>query len=94
MNHSDARAQANTLPTAVRLGTHWTQADLDKLRALLGEGKVDREVAVSLQRSLYAVRAAKRILTERREHAPKTPTASRAVLPYDLGFTSLEAMGF
>lgn len=92
MTNYDARSQATTLPTATRLGDHWTQTELNKLQEARKAGMPDRETAVSLHRSLYGVRAAVSNLTERLERAPRHRT--KVELPYDRGFTSLAEMGF
>jgi hypothetical protein len=89
-NASDAAAQAATLPTATRTGTTWTQRELDQLAAarLVQPAKV---TAKQLHRTLYSVRSQVRKVEA---GATRTPRPTRTVLPYDLGYTSLEAMGF
>jgi len=87
----DAEAQAISLPSATRLRTHWTQAELDSLQALKAAGVPDRVAATELHRSLYGVRYAKQNPLERANHAPAQPRQRGA---FDRGFTSLEEMGF
>lgn len=87
MTHAHA-LQTVSLPTATRNGTHWTETELDKI-------KTDRsiaELAAELNRTWYAVASARRVTSERAERA--STVARKAELPYDRGFTTLEAMGF
>lgn len=89
MTHYDAAAQAATLPTATRNGTHWTQKELDELHVLRQLDVRGQEIAVALHRSLYAVRAASRVTVEKAVKA--APTNQRA-LPFDRGFTDIESL--
>lgn len=89
-NVYDAKAQATTLSTATRRGSHWTQRELDDLARMRAEGQTAQRAAAVLKRSLYGVRAI-RNTEERRERAT---ARQRTVLPYDRGFTTLEEMGF
>lgn len=88
-NAYEIAAQARTLPTATRTGTHWTQTELDQLRAFREQGKPGTDIATALHRTLYGVRAAARVRTERAEIATRT---ARPVLPYDLGYTDIESL--
>lgn len=90
-NLSDTRSQARTLETATRIHTHWTQRDLDVLKDCRSKGVPDRVTAEALRRSLYGVRSAVKVLSERRE---KAPAFRKPELPFDRGFTTLEEMGF
>jgi hypothetical protein len=90
---SEARAQADTLPTATRLHSHWTQKELDQLRQLRATGCGDKAVALALHRSLYSVRAAAGVTVEKLVRA--TPAAARHTDPaWERGWTTLEDMGF
>lgn len=92
---TETAAQNETLATATRKGTHWTQAELDQLRELFAKGQPDVLTAKQLHRSLYAVRSARRIGTELNERAVATPTltlSERTETRYT--GTTLEAMGF
>lgn len=81
-------AQAETLATATRKGTHWTQTELDKVK----EDRSIKDLAKELNRTWYAVATARKVAQERTERAQ---AATRKVeLPYDRGFTTLEDMGF
>lgn len=81
-------AQAETLATATRKGTHWTQTELDKVK----EDRSIKDLAKELNRTWYAVATARKVDQERGERA--LVTARKAELPYDRGYTTLEAMGF
>jgi len=85
---STVAAQSRTIETATRTGTHWTQSELDKAR----EDRPLEDIARQLNRTLYAVTAARTVREERRPKATPTTTVGR--LPFDQGYTTLEAMGF
>jgi hypothetical protein len=87
---STVAAQSATLATATRTGTHWTQTELDAVREAT-EPLV--KVAQRLNRTLYAVTAARKVSEERAERAADR-TARRPELPFDRGFYTLEDMGF
>jgi hypothetical protein len=87
---STVAAQSATLATATRTGTHWTQTELDAVREAT-EPLV--KVAQRLNRTLYAVTAARKVSEERAERAADR-TNRRPELPFDRGFYTLEDMGF
>lgn len=94
MTDYDATQQAATLATAKRLGSHWTQAELDKLARLSG-AQTDAVTAVELGRTLYGVRGARQNLAERTERAVNDRRYRKGGTALDdRGFTSLEDMGF
>lgn len=81
-------AQAETLATASRKGTHWTQSELDKVK----EDRSIKDLAKELNRTWYAVATARKVAQERTERAQAI--TRKVELPYDRGYTTLEAMGF
>lgn len=81
-------AQAETLATASRKGTHWTQTELDMVK----EDRSIKDLAKELNRTWYAVATARKVAQERGERVQVT--TRKVELPYDRGFTTLEAMGF
>lgn len=94
MTSYDANAQAVTLPTATRLGSHWTQEELDKLRSL-SEKQTDVVTAAQLHRTLFAVRSARGTLEEKLERAVNDRRYRKGGTVYDeVGYTSFEEMGF
>lgn len=80
------RAQAATLATATRKGTHWTEAELEAIRTTTAPLA---EVAKQFGRTLYAVTSARSVTHERTERSVATHT-THAPLPYDRGFTADE----
>jgi hypothetical protein len=68
---STVAAQSATLATATRTGTHWTQSELDAVREAT-EPLV--KVAQRLNRTLYAVTAARKVSEERAERAAAVPS--------------------
>lgn len=91
-NVHDARTQAASLPTATKLGERYTLRDLNVIKDCKDRGVPARILAESLHRSLYGIRSVTRSVDARLETAPAYRT--HAELPFDRGFTTLEAMGF
>lgn len=82
--HTTAAQQAETLATATRHRTHWTQSELDMVRSATEPlAKVAREVG----RSLFSVTYARSVKQERAEKA-----APRPALPFDRGFYDVESL--
>lgn len=88
----DVRYQAASLPTATKRGERYTLTHLNVIKDCADKRVPARILAESLHRSLYGIRAAIRTVDARLETAPAYRT--RAELPYDRGFTTLEEMGF
>lgn len=82
-------AQARTLDTATRTGTHWTQAELDKVS---GRPGTLEQVALELGRTLYSATYAAQRATEGNERTVTRPT--RRELPADRGWTTCDDMGY
>lgn len=85
------QAQARTLEAAKRTGTHWTQAELDAVRELDERGLTDEQIALALQRSLYAIQSIHHVLAERGETHRIVAKASSASRQFEQGFTDLAA---
>jgi hypothetical protein len=62
-NASTVRAQAASLATAVRHGEGYTSADLELITAFTDD-VTDRELAVALGRSVYAIQAIQAAIRE------------------------------
>ena len=78
--------QATTRAHARRNGYHWTQSELDAVHEAT---RPLADIALELGRTLYAVTSARRVVSE---GAVKAPKVERAPLPYDQGFTDIEAL--
>ena len=78
--------QATTRAHAKRNGTHWTQAELD---AVHDATRPLVDVALEIGRTLYAVTSARRVAAEGNF---KAAPAKRNPLPFDRGFTDIEAL--
>lgn len=83
---ADHRSQANTLPTATSLHATWTTAELEFVAAF-GDTERDEDIALALNRSLYAIRAIRTHLDERLASAPRT----RIARPREVVVTSYDA---
>lgn len=83
---STAFHQATTRAHARRNGYHWTQSELDAVHQAT---RPLADLALELGRTLYAVTSARRVANE---GAIKAPARPRPALPFDRGFTDIEAL--
>jgi len=72
---ADHRSQATTLPVATSHRANWTLAELEFVEAF--DAERDEDIALALNRTLYAVRGIRAHLTERREIAAVRATVAR-----------------
>ena len=72
---ADHRSQAITLPVATSHRANWTLAELEFVEAF--ETERDEDIALALNRTLYAVRGIRRHTAERRATAAVRSTRAR-----------------
>jgi len=82
---ADHRSQAITLPVATSHYAHWTLDELNFVAAF--ENERDEDIALALNRTLYAIRAIRAVLDDRRAKAKER----RALAPRELQITSWDA---
>lgn len=82
---ADHRSQAITLPVATSYRATWTIAELEFVAEF--ERDRDEDIALALNRTLYAVRGIRAVLSDRRAKAIERRTSARreafAITSYD-----------